>query len=92
LYSCWGLYLAKEQYTPKFGETFIVTDVEGRTHILFHKGNIEADSHGCILIGEQFEFINGIPAVLSSKKGFQEFMSLTRNVNEFDLSIHNLFY
>ena len=82
-----GLYICKRVKSPKFGNTFEVTNIPGRTQILFHKGNLQDDSHGCILIGEQYEFLYDKPAILASKKGFKEFLSKTEGLNEFKLLI-----
>ena len=71
-----GTYKCKRTNSPKFGNTFEVTNVQGRSHILFHKGNIDDDSHGCILIGEQFGKLSDDTVILSSKAGFEEFMSI----------------
>lgn len=73
--------------SPKFGNTFQVMDVQGREYILFHKGNLNSDSHGCILVGEQFDPINGVPGIAASAKGFDEFMRMVAHVDEFDLEI-----
>ena len=35
-----GTYLCKRVDSPKFGDTFEVSDVSGRTHILFHSGKV----------------------------------------------------
>jgi len=77
--------------SPKFGDTFVVTDVEGRQYILFHKGNLDEDTHGCILIAEQFGSLHEDTAILSSRQGFGEFMSLLKDKNEFELVILNHF-
>ena len=82
-----GTYKCKRVVSPKFGNTFEVTNVPGRTHILFHKGNIDDDSHGCILIGEQFDILDHKPAITSSSKGFQEFMHLLIGEQGFRLII-----
>ena len=71
-----GRYLAIRHVSPKFGETFWLQDVPGRSGILFHKGNNTTDSQGCILIGEQFNQVNGEPGITHSSAGFQEFMRL----------------
>lgn len=73
--------------SPKFGNTFEVCDVPGRSAILFHKGNIMEDTHGCIVVGEMFEPLREIPAVLSSGKAMQEFLERSATVDEFDLEI-----
>ena len=80
-------YICKRIDSPKFGNTFEVTDVPYRSEILFHKGNIMDDSHGCIIIGEQFEYLGGKVAVLSSAKGFSEFLDRTKDLVVFKLNI-----
>jgi len=82
-----GIYICKRVNSPKFGNTFEVTNVFGRSEILFHKGNIMDDSHGCIILGEQYELLNGKPAVIASGKAFEEFLSKTKDVNEFVLGV-----
>ena len=77
------------QDSPKFGDTFQVMEVPNRSHILFHKGNINDDSHGCILIGEQYGLLSGHDAVLSSSVGFGEFLAILQHDDEFTLRITN---
>ena len=86
-----GEYLCKRVNSPRFRNTFEVTDVEGRTHILFHKGNLDDDSHGCILVGEKFGLLSESAGILESRQGFNEFMLLLENDNEFKLAILNPF-
>ena len=75
--------------SPRFGDTFNIINVPNRSKILFHKGNLDQDSHGCIIIGEQFGLLHDDFAVLSSRQGFAEFMSLLKGQNEFELTIKN---
>lgn len=82
-----GAFTAKRHLSPRFGETFWLQDVPGRSEILLHKGNIDDDSHGCILVGEQFDLVNGEDGIVASKEGFAEFMRLQRGTNEFVLTI-----
>lgn len=82
-----GDYICKRINSPKFGITFQVWNVLGRAEILFHKGNIMDDSHGCIIVGERFDPLNGMPAVLASGEAFTEFMSRIWGQDEFALSI-----
>ena len=84
-----GTYICKRVNSPRFGNTFEVMFVKGRTNILFHSGNTEDDSKGCILVGEEFGDVNGKAAVLSSKKGFAEFLERLKDVDEFILIIRN---
>lgn len=45
-----GSYICRRVKSPRFGETFEVTDVPGRSLIRFHRGNAVADSRGCPLL------------------------------------------
>lgn len=80
-------YVCRRVQSPKFGETFEVQGVERRSHILFHKGNTLADTHGCILVAEEFATDGGIPIVSNSAKGYQEFMKKLTGLEEFTLRI-----
>ena len=82
-----GRYKAIRHLSPKFGETFWLQDVPGRAEILFHKGNVDDHSQGCILIGESFSYVLGENGIGSSAAGFKEFMEILEGRNEFQLTI-----
>lgn len=83
-----GEYTCKRVNSPKFGDTFEVTSVPGRSEILFHKGNIDDDSHGCILVGEQYAvWQDGSCSIAASAVGFTEFKQRTTVLQEFKLII-----
>jgi hypothetical protein len=84
-----GPYSCKRVKSPRFGDTFEILDVEGRTHILFHKGNSERNTQGCVLIAEEFGMLNGKAAVLASGRGYREFINILKDVDEFDLIIED---
>ena len=84
-----GTYTAKRHISPKFGETFLLQDVPGRSEILLHKGNIDDDSHGCILVGEQFNNVRGEDGITASKEGFAEFMATVRGYDEITLIVRD---
>jgi len=86
-----NIYLCKRIKSGKFGDTFEVGGVPGRNAILFHKGNINNDTHGCILVGEQFEPLGGVPGIVASAKGFAEFISVTKDESSFVLEIFETF-
>jgi hypothetical protein len=86
-----GRYIAKRHVSPKFGETFWLQNVPGRSEILFHKGNIDDDSHGCILIGESFNYVRGEDGITSSKEGMEEFMKLTAGKDEIVVTIQGVY-
>lgn len=63
-YSCIpdGEYLCNFRVSKRFGKHYILQDVNGRTWILTHSGNLAGDtlkewlthSHGCLLPGSRF--------------------------------------
>ena len=78
--------------SPRFGKTFEITGVDGRTHILFHIANILVDLLGCVAVAESFNPVLGVEAgVTQSKKGFNEFMGKYKEAGEFTLTIENCF-
>lgn len=86
-----GTYLCKRVVSPKFGVTFEITGVPGRSQILFHKGNTIVDSRGCVLVGESFEtWVDGSASIAQSGKGFDEFMVRTADLNAFYLQIEDV--
>lgn len=82
-----GRYVCKAVRSPTFGITYEVTRVPDRTHILFHKGNYLHNTKGCILLAEEFSGTFDAPTIVSSERGFGEFMALTLGRPEFDLVI-----
>jgi len=61
--------------------------VPGHSRVLFHIGNLEEDSRGCILIGQEYGTLQGKPAVLLSRLGFNEFMGRAVGLSEFQLRV-----
>ena len=68
-------------------DTYEVTGVLGHSRLLFHAGNVEVDSEGCILVGLRFGQMDTRPGVLSSRLGMAEFMRLTHGRSSFDLLV-----
>ena len=83
-----GRYRCRAIRSPKFGNTYEVCDVPGRAHVLFHQGNTIEDTHGCILVGEEFSGTWESPMLVSSQRGFGELVKYLDGVREFDLVIH----
>lgn len=80
-------YLCRRVESPKFGETFEVTDVPGRSHVLFHAGNVAHDTQGCILLGATWGKLKENRAVLNSGDTFRRFLDLLANHGEAHLTI-----
>lgn len=67
--------------------TFEIKDVPGHSGVLFHKGNWQADSHGCVLLGEG---VTGSPQgqmVTQSGAAFRAFMDKLTGLDEFTLTV-----
>lgn len=86
-----GIYNCKRVQSPRFNETFEVTNVPNRTHILFHVGNTEKDTFGCLLPGDRVGYLKNKRAVLDSGKSFVNLMEELESINEFKLIITEVF-
>ena len=78
-----GQYECRLRASPRFGQTYHVRDVPGRSFVLIHSGNYAGDvslglkSHveGCILLGTKRGSMHGQRAVLCSKVAVMQFMA-----------------
>lgn len=86
-----GQYLCKKVSSPRFGETFEITNVPERSHVLFHAGNRIKDSRGCILLAQYFGKLQGDRAVLNSGKTFEKFMETLEGIELFSLTIREAY-
>lgn len=86
-----GIYDCRRTVFYRGGyDTYEVTGVVGHSRLLFHRGNAELDSDGCILVGRRFGFLGGTrAAVLESVEGFHDFMRLTWGRPAFALRVRN---
>lgn len=92
-----GVYLCRRHQSPTFGETFIITGVPDRTLVLFHWGNTEEDTEGCVLVGKRFGVLKVLDedtghmayklATLQSRDAHAEFMAFFEGVDEWLLEI-----
>jgi hypothetical protein len=73
-YSC---HFLPRSNSGKYRNIYHVRDVEGRSGILVHNGNIVRHTLGCVLIGMQKGKLNGKPAVLKSFSALKKLMRLT---------------
>lgn len=72
-------------------ETFEVTGVPGHTGLLFHWGNYNKDSNGCILIGESITKPGTMyrSMLTNSRAAFKQFMLLTSGLDAFTLIVED---
>jgi len=82
------------KYTPKFGhQMLLVENVPGFTGILFHPGNDEDDTSGCILVGHAAHLVGRLPAVknkiMYSRDAYFEFYGLVAPHTPFPFTIYD---
>jgi hypothetical protein len=54
-----GSYIVEKYNSPSKGQCFHIINVTERDSILIHKGNYTTDTKGCIIVGKNFQDING---------------------------------
>lgn len=69
-------------------ETFEVTNVPGHTGILFHVGNYNRDSNGCILLGSSYSQ-SSPPMIIASNTAFRFFLCYLKDVSQFELTVQD---
>lgn len=69
-------------------ETFEITNVQEHFDILFHAGNYNKDTEGCVLLGHAVTKLpDGTQMLTSSKVTFQEFMQSLEGKDSFHLTV-----
>lgn len=84
-------YKCKRYHSDKYPNTFQVMDVPDRDYILFHAGNTEDDTEGCILLGQYPGKLRHNRAVLNSGQTFHQFLAIMEDVKEFSLTIREVY-
>ena len=82
-----GRYACARVLSPKFGDTFEIKNVPQRSHILFHAGNTNLDTRGCVILGSTFGEVAGVPAVLGSRDAYNRFLKRLQDVDAFTLDV-----
>lgn len=76
-----GQYLCHPLEHAKWGKIFHVKepdgrDVRGRSGVLIHPANTEAELRGCIALGTSFDDVDGVPGVLQSRRALDELITI----------------
>lgn len=64
-------------------ETFEITNIHGHTNILFHVGNVNEDSEGCVLLGKERQG----SSITESRLAFSDFMNRQQDLDSFNITI-----
>jgi hypothetical protein len=86
-----GQYACERVNSPTYGNTFEVTNIQGRSDVLFHPGNIDENTMGCVLLGQYYGKLRGNRAVLNSGNTFKAFLKELSNDNVFKLTVVDIF-
>lgn len=74
-----------------FFSTFEVMGVEGHSGILFHTGNYNNDSDGCILVGDGIGMkLDGGKMIVNSRLAFNRLLELQKECDSFKLTVEDL--
>lgn len=86
-----GAYWVETYNSSRFGKTYVVLGVEGRTGILFHPGNTYQDTDGCIMPGSKIGYVGSVMGVLESRSAFARLFSLLAGGSTYYLTIEEVF-
>ena len=100
-YSCIpaGRYPAVFIHSSTYGPCYWLKEVEGRSEILAHTGNLAGDvnkgwethSAGCVLFGESFGVLGQQDAVLLSRKTLRHFVDKVMQRENFIMDIQEMY-
>ena len=94
-----GMYTARKHNSRRFGNTIVLEDVNGRSYILTHNGNVAGDktkgykthSQGCIIIGTKPGMLkmNGRwqRGVVNSRIAYRRFKDMVLDHDAFQVKI-----
>lgn len=79
-----GKYEVRITWSPRFKRHLpLLIDVPGFDGIRIHPGNTVADTSGCLLTGENYKLVAGMPFLLHSVRAFDRlFAKLERTQNK----------
>ena len=85
-------YICEPFISEKHGKTFLVTNVPGRSSVLFHAGNTVEHTAGCILLGSSLGKLQASDrALVNSGCTFKKFAEAVGITNNFHLTIHEVY-
>ena len=82
-----GQYICNRYSSARYPDTFQISGVEGRSYVLFHAGNTDDDTAGCILLGSEFGKLGKDRGILESGDAFKSFKQVFADTLQFKLTI-----
>jgi hypothetical protein len=82
-------YMCERFVSDRHGETFRVKDVPGRAGIIFHAGNYQDETQGCILLGTGIA--TGKRGVNNSKLALVAFLEYLKGYNLAHLTVKEVY-
>ncbi|MEP0004581.1 MAG: DUF5675 family protein [Balneola sp.] len=85
-----GKYTIVKRYSERFGWHLHIKDVDGRTLILIHAGNLYKDTEGCVVVGSRFGYANSdhVIDVIESKNTLAKLIDLLPEESEIEIVEH----
>lgn len=81
------IVVSNNKYFIRF-DTFEITGVTGHTNLLFHWGNYDDDSDGCVLVGRSMKD-EIVQSITNSRETFIEFMKHNAGIDLFTLEVRS---
>lgn len=84
-------YLCEKYNSHRFGPTYQVCNVPGRSAILFHGGNVKEHTEGCILLGRAIGSVGSRKGLIFSQQAFEGFIEKLEGAPTFHLTIREAY-
>lgn len=85
-----GKWPCRRTYFHRGGYDTYEVLVPGHSRLLFHRGNLETDSEGCILVGLRLGMVQGHPAIFDGAAGLERFLWYAGIRSILDLSVREI--
>lgn len=84
-------YKCRRHNSDKYGPTWEIINVPGRSLILFHPGNVIQHTEGCVILASRYGKLKEERAILNSGYTFGMFLEATKYEHELHLTIKEVY-
>lgn len=84
-----GKYQCVPHSGTKYKNVWRLENVPGRSAILIHAGNSIEDTRGCLLVGNGFGIVNGLPSVINSRETLAQLRGILPSTFELEIINHS---